>query len=113
MTSFRDKDVGGLNIAVDDAFGMGGVERVGNLNPQRQKQFGFKRTPGDAVLQGHPVQKLHSDEGATILLADVINGADIGVIQRGRGLRFTLEAGQSLCILGYLVRQELQSHEAV
>ena len=33
----------------------------------------------DAVLQRHPVQKLHGDEGLVIVLADFVNGADVRV----------------------------------
>jgi hypothetical protein len=44
------------------------------------------------MLHCDPVQKLHGNERLSVLLADVINGADIGVIQRGRGLRFASKA---------------------
>ena len=39
-----------------------------------------KIVPGNAMLQRHPVEKLHGDEGMTILLANVINRADVGMI---------------------------------
>jgi len=34
MASLGDEDVRGLDVPVDDAFGMRGIERVGNLDPQ-------------------------------------------------------------------------------
>src|SRR5438105_1727654 len=65
------------------------------------------------MLQGLAIQKLHGDKCLTILLADVINGADIGVIQGRRGLRFALETTQSLGVFGYFIGQKLQRHEAM
>ena len=40
-------------------------------------------------------------------------GADVGVFQGGCRLRLALEAGQSLWIFGYLVRQKLQRDKSV
>ena len=93
MAALADKDVGGFDVAVDDALGVGGVERVRDLDRERQERFNFQRTPRDAVLQRQPVQKLHNDEGLPILLDNVVNRADVGVVQCGRGLGFALKAG--------------------
>ena len=49
----------------------------------------------------------------SILLADVINRADIGMIQRGRGLGLALKAGQRLRVAGNFFGQELESDEAM
>ena len=35
MSPLGHEDIGGFDVAVDDAFGVGGVERIGNLNGQR------------------------------------------------------------------------------
>jgi len=48
----------------------------------------------------------------SLVLANVVNGADIRVIQSGGGLRFALEAGQSLRIPGYFIGKEFQRNEA-
>ena len=69
--------------------------------------------PDDAVLQRQPVQKLHGDEGLAVLLADVVNGADVGMIQRGGGLRFALETLEGLRVTGDFVGQELEGDETV
>jgi hypothetical protein len=34
------------------------------------------------MLQRHPLEKLHHQERATALFADIVDGADVGVIQR-------------------------------
>ncbi len=35
------------------------------------------------MLQRHTVQKLHHDIRLTVFLADVVNGANVGMIERG------------------------------
>ena len=93
VSALGHKQVCGLDVAVDYAFCVCRVQRVGNLDGKGQNQLGFHRSPSDAVFQRQPVQKLHGDEGLSVLLADVVDRADVGVIQcRGR-LGFALEAG--------------------
>ncbi len=47
------------------------------------------------------------------MLADVVDGADVRVVERGRRLGLALEAAQGLGILGDVVRQELQGDKTV
>jgi hypothetical protein len=42
-----------------------------------------------------------------------MNGADIGMVQGGGGLRFTLKSAQRLRISGHFIGQELQGHKPV
>src|SRR5262249_20242239 len=63
--------------------------------------------------QGRAIQELHDDKGMPLLLPDVINRADIWVIQRRSGFCLTLKAAEGLCIFSHLVRQELERDEAV
>jgi hypothetical protein len=65
------------------------------------------------VLQGRAVQKLHGDERLSALLADVVNRADVGMVQRGRGLGFALKASERLWATGNVFGQEFHSDEAM
>ena len=47
-----------------------------------------------------------------VLLADVVDGADIGMVQGGCGLRFTPKSLQSLAVLGHILRKKLQGDES-
>ena len=89
MTSLGDKDVGGLDIAVHDSGGMRGIERIRNFDPQPQNLVDFHRPPANPVFQGHPFEELHRDEGMAILFANVVDRADVGMIESGGGLGLT------------------------
>ena len=101
MSAFGDEDVGGLDITMHDAFGVRGVERIGDLDRQVRADCSISSgCPAMQMLQGHAFEKLHGDEGLAVLLADVVDGADVRVIQRGSGLGFSLKTRQSLGISG-------------
>ena len=46
------EDIGGFDIAVDDAFGMRRVQGIGDLNTKVQQIFQLQRLPAEALLQG-------------------------------------------------------------
>ena len=96
----RNEDVGWFNVTVHDASRMRGVQRVGDLDCEREHVFHIQWLPSDPHLQSHPIQKLHGNESVAVLLANVINRADVRVIECGRSLRLTLETGERLWVLG-------------
>ena len=65
------------------------------------------------MLQCHPVQKLHRDERLAVLLADVVDGADVGMIQRGRSLGLALKTRECLRVAGNFLGQEFEGNEAM
>ena len=93
MPSFGDKNIGRLDVAMHDALRVGRIERVGNLNRQTEQNFHLNRPSADAMLQRLAVQKLHGDECLPVMLVNLMNRADIRMVQRGSGLRLALEAG--------------------
>lgn len=52
------------------------------------------------------LQKFHHQVWLTLMLADVVNGADIGVVQRRGGARLALEPFEC-SLVSKLIRQEL------
>jgi hypothetical protein len=60
-----------------------------------------------------PSRKFHGDERLPVLLSDVMNCADVWVIQRGRRLCFALKAGECLRVAGNFFRKKLEGDEAV
>src|SRR5579864_6868379 len=66
----------------------------------------------DAVLQGHAFEVLHHDESLTARLIDLVNGADIWVIQGGSGARFALKTLEDLGVGGDVLGKKLEGDEA-
>ena len=62
MTTLGDKDVGGLDVAMDNAFAVCGIEGVGDLDGERKESLDVERAAGNAVLQRHAVEVFHGDE---------------------------------------------------
>jgi hypothetical protein len=98
---------------MNDSFGVCGFERVGDLNAEREQSVQFHRTPGDTVLQGRAIQKLHGDERLPVLFTDVLDRAYAGMIKGRRGLRLALEPGEGMRISRYMLRQKLERDETV
>ena len=65
------------------------------------------------MLEGGTVEVLHDDVGAAFLIADVVDGADVGMVESGGGAGFALEAAQSLRVAGDLVGEKFEGDEAV
>ena len=64
------------------------------------------------VLQGLAAQALHHDEEMTVVLANLVDGADVGMVQRRCGAGFAAEAFEGLGIVGSIVGQKLESDKA-
>src|SRR2546423_15697490 len=103
-----DKNICRLDIAVNDALGVSRFQRIGNLYPQVKQQIEFESLFADALLERPAFQQLHGNEMPTVHLCDLINGADIGMVQSRSSSRLTLKTFESRRILFQLPRQEFQ-----
>ncbi len=64
------------------------------------------------MLQRQAVKKLHGDKSMTLILANLINRADIRMIQRRSRLCLALKTRSGQRILRHFVRQKLQRNKA-
>jgi hypothetical protein len=62
------------------------------------------------VPPARPFQAFHYDEKPTLVFADVVNGADVGMIQRRCGAGFSLKSFSGLGILRQVLGKELQGY---
>jgi len=103
VLALGNEDVAGFDVAVNDLCGVRGIERIGDLDAERYHRFNGKRTPGDAHFQLEPFQQFPHDEGSAVLLPDVVDRTDVGMVQRRGKLRLpakTREARSSSASAG-------------
>src|SRR5215472_12252314 len=80
VAAFGHKNIRRLDVSMNYPLNVGSVESVGNLNRQFQRLVKRQRLAGNAMLQRLPIEKFHRDEGLTVLLANLMDGADIGMV---------------------------------
>src|SRR5215467_11735845 len=103
MATLGDEDVGGLDIAMDDALCVRSVERVGDFDAYIEQDFSVDRAPHDEVFESLTFEKFHGDEGHTGLIVNLVNGADVGVVQSRGGLSLTLKTSKCLWVVCHIV----------
>src|SRR4029077_816326 len=97
---------------MDDALFVGRIERVCNFHAQFEQQIHRHRLAGDSVFQRLSFEKLHYDEELSVLLPDLVNRADIWVIQSGSGAGLALETFKGVRIPRELFGEKLQGDVA-
>ena len=100
-----------LDVAVDDPAPVGVVER-GRRLPQvlarlRQAE---RALLAQAVVEGAPLDVGHHQVGGVVGLAVVVDGEDVGVVERGDRLRLALEARQEVGVRGEVGVEHLDRH---
>jgi hypothetical protein len=85
-------------------------------SPTGKKQDGDVKSPLQGGLAGALVGGggvVQEDEGAAVGFADVVDSADVWMIEGGSGLGFALEAGESLRVGGDVFGEEFEGDEAM
>jgi len=113
MAAASDENVSGFDVAMNDALGVCGIESIGNFDSVVEERAEFHGLGSDEVLEGLTVKKLHGDEGAAVLFANVVDGANIGMVERGSSFGFAPEAFESLAVLRGRFGQKFQSNETI
>ena len=71
-----------------------------------------KRLASDPMPKRLALQEFHGDEGSPISLVNLVDGANVRMIQGRSGFGFALKTAESLRTFGYVVGQELESYKA-
>ena len=81
---------------------------IRDLNREVENLIRLKRLAEDALLQRLALQELHGNEVLPLMLVDLVDRADVGMIEGGGRLGFPLKPFQCVTVFGYCFRQELQ-----
>ena len=111
MAALGDKDVRWFDVAVYDAFGVSGFERLCDFNSPVQYLLERLRPASNSVLQCCTVQILHDYEGLPVHLVNLVDGANVGVVERRGGFGFALKAGERLRSLATSSGRNLRATE--
>ena len=107
MIAVGDEEVRRLDVAVNDAAPVRGVERIGDLAREVEHAMAANRSVFDQLPDGAPFEPLHRDERLALVLAELVDRADVRVLQRGGQTRLALEPRQPLRRRAGLVAQHL------
>ena len=109
----RQHDVARLQIAMHNAVPVRLVERVRNLNPVTDRllhgERSFLESPGERL----PLEIFHDQEGHALVVADVIERADVRMTELRDRLRFAIEPLPKLRIDGHAGGKNLDGDRAV
>ena len=79
------EDVGALEIAMDDAAAVRMCKRVGRFDRTANDGGRVVSARRDTSREASALDVFHRDVGVAVLLADIVDGADVGMIQSGGG----------------------------
>ena len=89
LAARRDHDVGRLDVAVDDAGVVGSGEPACDLRAEGDDALDRQRPALDVLLERLALVAGHDDEHPAVDgLVDVVDGADVRVVERRGGLGF-------------------------
>jgi hypothetical protein len=103
----RHQDVAGLEVPVDEAGGVGGVDRA--RHGREQGHDLSPREAGDCLVETDAIDVLHRDVGVALDLARLEHLANVRVIDPRLGASF---AQQALALIRFAAMEDLHRREA-
>ena len=95
-----DEDVRRLDVPMEDACAVRGVQAVGQLHAQIQRFVDRQRAAFQPFPERLAAEQFHHDEELAVVFAQVMHHANIGMIQSGCRPGFTPEAGKVIRVPG-------------
>jgi hypothetical protein len=89
------EEVLGLEVAVDDALGVGGLEAAGGLEGVAEDLLSGGGAAGDELAQRIALEELGDDVGSAVVGPRVVDGENVGVVQGGDGAGLALEESEA------------------
>jgi hypothetical protein len=92
---------------MNDSFRVRCIQAVGDPDRQVKNLIHVERLLLNAMLERLACEEFHRDKVLAFMLVDVMDGADVGMIDGGGGASFPLESVQRMTVFGKLLRQKL------
>ena len=112
-TPLREHGIIRLEISMDDAAFMRGLEEGGDLDADLQELLDRERALAYAIAERLTIDQLHNQAVDPVFVADVIESAEVGVVERGDGPCLPFEAGEQLLVFRQGRRQDLDRDLAI
>ena len=112
MPVVEDEHVFRLEIAMDDAAGVGRLQPARHLCRNRNRPGRRERSNLNELAQHAPVEQFGDGIAHAVLVPEVVNGEDIRMGQGRDDPRLALEARDAIRIRSDGIRQHLDSHIA-
>jgi hypothetical protein len=106
-------DIGGLEIEVDDALRVGGLECRRDLARDLQRDIDRERSAGEAIGKCRSLDELHHDGLDTGGDFEAVNRGDVRMVQCGKQSSLSSEACDAIRIVGESRRQHLDGNLAM
>ncbi len=92
---------------MDHTLLVGAVQGVGDLDGGPRELPGRERPPAQTVGERFPLQVFHDQVIDPVLMAYVVQGADVRMVQAGDGARLALEAQTEVGVVGEVSGKDL------
>ena len=106
-------DIGALDIAVDDLVFVGFLKPLADADCERQGFFQLQRPGGNLVVEALAGNESHRDEGSAFDFIDLVDSADVWVIEARRSLRLAEETLFLVTIAEQMGAEELESNRTL
>jgi hypothetical protein len=109
----RQHHVGGLEVAMDNALLVGGLQPLGDLERDLERLVDRHQASLQPLAQGFTDRQLHDQKALAVVLLEAVEGGDVLVAERCQHPGLAFEAGQAFGILRHLLEQHLDRDLAI
>ena len=109
----RHLDICGLQIAVNDAALVGGIEGIGDLTRDVHRLFHRHGASRQPIRECVALDELHDQRVRRGRFLEAVDVRDVRVIQRGEHLSLAAEAREAIGIVGHGGEEDLDRHVAI
>src|SRR5579863_559986 len=113
MPALGYEQVRGLDVAMNDSFGVGRIQAVGNLDRNIKQPLQLKARAQNQVPESLPLQIFHHQKEAALVLANFVNRTNVRMIQGRRSAGLAPKSLQCLGIVCQGIGKKLERDEAI